>query len=79
MATLGGIIANNASGANSCKLGTTQHQVLDLHVVLSDGTSLWTSEIQSDREPWKKISDSSVLNNERLKPISQGAKKFIRL
>ena len=57
MATLGGMIANNASGANSCKLGTTQHQVLDLHVVLSDGTSLWTSEIQSDREPWNKISE----------------------
>jgi len=55
MATVGGMIANNASGANSCKLGTTQHQVLDLHVVLSDGTGLWTSEIQSDREPWNKI------------------------
>ena len=43
MATIGGMIANNASGANSCKLGTTMHQVLDLHVVLADGTSLWTS------------------------------------
>jgi FAD/FMN-containing dehydrogenase/Fe-S oxidoreductase len=57
MATVGGMIANNASGANSCKLGTTQHQVLDLHVVLSDGTGLWTSEIQSDREPWNRISE----------------------
>ena len=55
MATVGGMIANNASGANSCKLGTTQHQVLDLHVVLADGTSLWTSEIDSDKQPWKKI------------------------
>jgi FAD/FMN-containing dehydrogenase/Fe-S oxidoreductase len=55
MATVGGMIANNASGANSCKLGTTQHQVLDLHVVLSDGTSVWTSEIKSDREPWNRI------------------------
>jgi len=55
MATIGGMIANNASGANSCKLGTTQHQVLDLHVVLSDGTSLWTSEIESDKQPWKNI------------------------
>ena len=57
MATIGGMIANNASGANSCKLGTTQHQVLDLHVVLSDGTSLWTSEIKSDRQPWNRISE----------------------
>ena len=55
MATIGGSIANNASGANSCKLGTTQHQVMDLHVVLADGTSLWTSEIESDKQPWKKI------------------------
>lgn len=55
MATIGGMIANNASGANSCKLGTTQHQVLDLHVVLSDGTSVWTSQITSDREPWNRI------------------------
>ncbi len=55
MATIGGMIANNASGANSCKLGTTQHQVLDLHIVLSDGTSLWTSEIDAAREPWHKI------------------------
>jgi len=55
MATIGGMIANNASGANSCKLGTTQHQVLDLHVVLSDGTALWTSEINSESEPWSKI------------------------
>lgn len=55
MATIGGMIANNSSGANSCKLGTTMHQVLDLHVVLSDGTGLWTSEIESDKEPWQKI------------------------
>jgi FAD/FMN-containing dehydrogenase/Fe-S oxidoreductase len=55
MATIGGMVANNASGANSCKLGTTQHQVLDLRVVLSDGTSLWTSQIESGREPWSRI------------------------
>jgi FAD/FMN-containing dehydrogenase/Fe-S oxidoreductase len=64
MSTIGGMIANNASGANSCKLGTTQHHVLDLHVVLADGTSLWTSEIKSDREPWKKILDLIRLNRD---------------
>jgi len=62
MATIGGMIANNASGANSCKLGTTQHQVLDLHVVLADGTSLWTSEIKSDEPPWRKIVELVRLN-----------------
>jgi glycerate-2-kinase/FAD/FMN-containing dehydrogenase/Fe-S oxidoreductase len=55
MATIGGMIANNASGANSCKLGTTQHQVMDLRVVLADGTSLWTSKIDSNGQPWKRI------------------------
>lgn len=55
MATIGGMVSNNASGANSCKLGTTMHQVLDLHVVLSDGTGLWTSEIDSNKQPWKQI------------------------
>ncbi len=64
MATIGGMIANNASGANSCKLGTTQHQVLDLHVVLADGTSLWTSEIESGKQPWSKILELVQLNKE---------------
>ncbi|MDY0166075.1 MAG: DUF4147 domain-containing protein [Thermoguttaceae bacterium] len=55
MATIGGMIANNSSGANSCKLGTTQHQVLDARVVLADGTSTWTSAIQSGTQPWNRI------------------------
>jgi glycerate 2-kinase len=55
MSTVGGMVANNASGANSCKLGTTQHSVLDLHVVLPDGSSVWTSEIRPDKEPWQKL------------------------
>ena len=67
MATIGGMIANNASGANSCKLGTTQHQVLDLHVVLSNGDSLWTSEIKSDEMPWKKILTLIENNKEAIK------------
>lgn len=64
MATVGGMIANNASGANSCKLGTTQHHVLDLHVVLPDGTSLWTSQIESDKQPWQKILELVRLNRD---------------
>jgi FAD/FMN-containing dehydrogenase/Fe-S oxidoreductase len=55
MATIGGMVANNSSGANSCKLGTTMNHVEDLHVVLSDGTGLWTSEIDPKSEPWSKI------------------------
>jgi FAD/FMN-containing dehydrogenase/Fe-S oxidoreductase len=66
MATIGGMVANNASGANSCKLGTTMHHVLDLHVVLSDGTGLWTSEIESKNEPWKRILDLIESNKETI-------------
>ncbi len=66
MATIGGMIANNASGANSCKLGTTQHQVLDLHVVLADGSGLWTSEIESGKQPWNKILELVQLNQDAI-------------
>jgi glycerate-2-kinase/FAD/FMN-containing dehydrogenase/Fe-S oxidoreductase len=64
MSTIGGMIANNSSGANSCKLGTTRHQVVDLHVVLSDGTGLWTSEIEPGRQPWKRIAELIRQNRE---------------
>ncbi|MCM8781885.1 MAG: FAD-dependent oxidoreductase, partial [Candidatus Omnitrophica bacterium] len=66
MSTIGGMIANNASGANSCKLGTTQHHVLDLRLVLADGTSLWASEISSDREPWKRILELIRISRETI-------------
>jgi FAD/FMN-containing dehydrogenase/Fe-S oxidoreductase len=66
MATVGGMIANNASGANSCKLGTTQHQVMDLHIVLADGTGLWTSEIDSGKQPWKRITELIKLKEEAI-------------
>jgi len=60
------MIANNASGANSCKLGTTQHQVLDLHVVLSDGTSLWTYEIAPNWRPWDRIIELVKINKDAI-------------
>ena len=66
MATIGGMIANNSSGANSCKLGPTQHQVLDLHVVLSDGLSLWTTEIDANKQPWGKIIKLIKLNKDTI-------------
>ena len=66
MATIGGMVANNSSGANSCKLGTTQYQVMDLHIVLADGTSLWTSEIDSNKQPWNKISELIKINQDTI-------------
>ncbi|HOR00709.1 MAG TPA: DUF4147 domain-containing protein [Anaerolineae bacterium] len=66
MATIGGMIANNASGASSVKLGTTKDQVLDLHVVLPDGTGLWTSEIEPGEQPWAQIIDLVRANAEAI-------------
>jgi len=42
MCTLGGLIANNGSGMRSVKYGTTRSYVLDLEVVLADGSVIHT-------------------------------------
>ena len=40
-ATVGGMIANNSAGARSVLYGKTIDHVLDLHVVLADGSIAW--------------------------------------
>ncbi|MDK2893009.1 FAD-binding oxidoreductase [Methanohalophilus sp.] len=42
MCTIGGLIANNGSGMRSVKYGTTLRYVLDLEVVLADGSIIRT-------------------------------------
>jgi len=42
MCTLGGLVANNGSGMRSVKYGTTRNYVLDLEVVMADGTVINT-------------------------------------
>jgi glycolate oxidase len=42
MCTIGGMIANNSSGMRSVKYGTTRSYVLDLEVVLADGSVIHT-------------------------------------
>ncbi len=42
MCTLGGLIANNGSGMRTVKYGTTKNYVLDLEVVMADGSVINT-------------------------------------
>ncbi len=42
MCTIGGLIANNGSGMRSVKYGTTKSYVLDLEVVMADGSVIHT-------------------------------------
>ena len=41
VATIGGMIGNNAGGVNALRYGVTRHHVLRLQVVLADGSILW--------------------------------------
>ena len=45
-ATLGGMIANNSSGARSFKFGDTRTWVERLEVALTDGSSAWVGEVE---------------------------------
>lgn len=41
VATIGGMIGNNAGGMNALRYGVTRHHVLRLQVVLADGSVVW--------------------------------------
>jgi FAD/FMN-containing dehydrogenase len=45
IATIGGMIATNASGVRAAKYGTTKHYVKCLKVVLADGTVIKTGDL----------------------------------
>jgi FAD/FMN-containing dehydrogenase/Fe-S oxidoreductase len=52
-ATVGGMLANNSAGARSVVYGKTIDHVIDLHVLLSDGSLIWcraldTAELESE-------------------------------
>jgi FAD/FMN-containing dehydrogenase/Fe-S oxidoreductase len=46
-ATVGGMIANNSAGARSVLYGKTIDHVIDLHVVLADGSVAWFRPVES--------------------------------
>ena len=50
-ATIGGMIANNSSGARSVLYGKTIDHVLELEVALSDGSTAWFREMDRNDVP----------------------------
>lgn len=47
-ATIGGMIANNSSGARSLKFGTTYDAVMELKLLLSDGEIIYLKELSKE-------------------------------
>ncbi len=46
-AMIGGMIGNNSCGSNSVVYGSTREHLLEVNVILSDGSSAWFGEIDS--------------------------------
>ena len=47
-ATIGGMLANNSAGARSVVYGKTIDHVIDLHVLLADGSIAWCRPLDAD-------------------------------
>lgn len=67
MCTIGGMVANNASGLRAVKYGCTEQYILGLEVVLADGTVITTGGMKS-----KAIKNVSGLNLTKLFVGSEG-------
>ncbi len=67
MCTIGGMVANNASGLRAVKYGCTEQYILGLEVVLPDGRLITTGGIKS-----KAIKNVSGLNITKLFVGSEG-------
>lgn len=57
-ATVGGMVGNNASGANSITVGDTRDHLVEATVVLSDGTEATFKPLTSEELALKKIGTS---------------------
>lgn len=60
LCTIGGMVANNASGLRACKYGTTKDYVLGLEVVLSDGKIIKTGSKAQKTSSGLNITDLFV-------------------
>ncbi|MGE5371138.1 MAG: FAD-binding oxidoreductase [Solirubrobacterales bacterium] len=67
MCTIGGMVANNASGLRAVKYGCTEQYILGLEVVLADGRVITTGGMQS-----KAIKNVSGLNLTKMFVGSEG-------
>jgi FAD/FMN-containing dehydrogenase/Fe-S oxidoreductase len=62
-ATLGGMVANNSSGAHSPVYGTTADHLEALEVVLADGTVAWVGEDRDGLPEQRETAREVVLSN----------------
>src|SRR5437870_12126895 len=54
---IGGMVGHNASGYRSVKYGQTGDHVLELKVVLADGTSVRAHDVRLDSSEWAEVTD----------------------
>jgi len=74
-ATLGGMIANNSSGAHAPRYGTTSEHVAALEVVLTDGTVAVVGKDRSDLDAYVEAANRIV--DERADVIRERLPKYL--
>ncbi len=71
-ATVGGMIANNSAGARSVVYGKTIDHVLELHVVLADGSIAWFRPVEG--RDLERISSGTTLEAACYREVSRLAR-----
>jgi FAD/FMN-containing dehydrogenase/Fe-S oxidoreductase len=75
-ATVGGMIANNSAGARSVVYGKTIDHVIDLHVVLADGSIAWFRPV-ADAE-LERLSAGTTLESACYREVPRLAREHAR-
>jgi FAD/FMN-containing dehydrogenase/Fe-S oxidoreductase len=68
-AMIGGMIGNNSCGSNSVVYGSTREHLLEVNVILSDGSEVWFGPLKPS-EFQKKITTTAGLENKLYKQIN---------